>query len=381
MLKSADRMLVPGIWPAVLAAVLCATIGLADPGQAWAQWTTESGESPEDPTLDPGIIKVGSDSVGPGAPLILVEEDSVVLSATAKDYDRVLIGTDQVAEDHTDECWVHWSAGGGSFAPKTTTESEEATTFTAPTVPPGQSFISFSLTAKADDDEHANPEGDPPDSDDDPGGPLCGIEEGDRNDEPGTSVTITVIVVKQCPTTIYLGSTCFYPSNYANFWSTYYPAVKMYGLLYSKLVVSGGTPPNPPNNWNGLVITESVGLHPEDDGTAENSDFTGLTKAAICLGSSTFIVGQPGGYTHGSCTSPGADNAFWDFHGTQYGTLKFNEGPSKTVICQQKYFCAGTQLTRDGTNPATFEITRTYTNSTHSGNRVVEVATGKEQEE
>jgi hypothetical protein len=145
------------------------------------------------------------------------------------------------------------------------------------------------------------------------------------------------------------------------------------------MTVSGGTPPNPPNNWNGLVITEVVQLHPTDPGVQNNDDFeNGYTREGACAGSSQFVVGTGSIMPpKGGCYFTAADNSFWDFHITPartYTILKAEHGPV-TVNCRQTYKCKDTNLS------PTFKIRRSYANATlGNGTRVNQITITKSGE-
>jgi hypothetical protein len=235
------------------------------------------------------------------------------------------------------------------------TNSGVATTYTAP-----NTTGTYTLEASPDDDTFASP-GNRPSGD-----------SGNRNDDVGSGVTINIKVIDGCPTSVSLATTCSLPTNWANFWAASYPNTKTFGLLTAKHTVSGGTPPNPPNNWNGLFIREELGLHPVNSGTAQDSDLDGITKAQICSATvQGFVLGQTAGAV-GSCTRPAADDSFWDDHVLGGDRVQLNGvvNATKTVICKQEYFCHQTKL-NVGTNNR-FKLTRTLLNKEYNigGNNV-----------
>ncbi len=279
--------------------------------------------------------------------LLLVEGETVNLFAFSKDPDTLSDGT--TTTHPTDQAQVIWRASGDATVNPERTDTGKATTFTPPPIPAGMDSISVTVTAQADDDSTENP-----------GGPLDG-HPGNRNDVPGTSVTITVKVIKSAPTTIRIVRQIAL-TQYAEFWARSYPGTKTAGFLTSQLEVSGGMPPDPPKNWNGLFVREDVRLHPTDPGTARDADFDGVTVAEIMsAGSDGFVVGVPGnpGPLFGPFigSMPAADNTFWDMFYAASPKLDFKEGPDKTVRGQQTYSCKTGALTPK------FVLTRTFHNA------------------
>jgi len=312
-------------------------------GSAWAGVWSPMPQSPQ----MVGIYNGKSQKVS-GETLMIVEGQTLELYGKSKDLDTLTDGTTTTTQD--DEANVIWSAnGGGAVDDPPRRVSDGKMTITPPPVPPGAPYFTFTVTAQADDYR----------TEDDPPGSLPPPHTGNRNDAYGNSHTVTIKVLKVCPSNVSISSTCTDPPDWTAYWNANY-GVRAYGFLATRMAVSGGSPPNPPNNWNGLVIKEAVVVHPTDPGTALDGDFEiGVTRAGFCKGSGQFIVGlAPGTTSVGTCTFPAAENSFWDFHGTgpkEYTLIK--EGvPTRTVNCRQVYKCKDTNLT------PSFKITRSISN-------------------
>jgi hypothetical protein len=279
----------------------------------------------------------GSDPLGQGGTVTIIEGQTLGLSATSSDKDTKTPASG-AAREVADTPNVVWSCSAGNVS-AARTASGASITFTPPAIPNGQATVSATVTAKPDDDTIAAP-----------GNRPVG-DTGNRNDDPGAGVTITIKVIKNCPTKATQSSTCTLDA-YATYWAAGY---RTWGFLTSQITVSGGTPPDPPKNWNGLFVREEVVLHPTTPGTAAAADFNGgATPAQFCTATvQGFIVGQSPGPIS-TCPRAAADDTFWDDHGSSStaSLLKVGKGP-KTVICQQKYFCKDTLL-------GTLTITRSF---------------------
>lgn len=266
------------------------------------------------------------------------------------DKDTLTSGTNTSREpDSADVIWT--ATGRGTVDNPPRKPSGTKATITPPDVPEDLHYITFTVTAQADDWR----------TEDDPLGSLA-PNTGNRNDAYGTSQTVTIKVIKLCPGTVSAGSTCSDPADWTAYWNAY-PLLRTYGFRADRMSVSGGVPP-PPDNWNGLVVTAELTLHPTDPGTATDADFENITRQEICQGSAQFVVGMAAP-TVGDCLMPAADNAFWDFcqTGPRLVTL-FKEGlPTKTVNCRQVFKCKDNNLT-----PA-FKLTKSFSNVTVGGVR------------
>lgn len=294
--------------------------------------------------------------------LILVKGSKLTLTAWAVDVDTLTVGesTTLVAEDGTEVVWSVSNNQATLSAERVA--SGAGVELTAPMVPQRSTELTFTVTAKPDDN-----------STEDPGGPLeyAGTTYGgNRNDQPGTGSSISIKVIKQCPPSVGLGTQCSPSTN--DFNRILFPAqsqLRVFGDLFSQKTVSGGTPSSPAKNWNGLVIQEEVALKPNDEGSMADGDIDqkGVVRANICSGGSYFVVGSAaagstGQVLHG-CTFAAADNSFWDHYGASAALPQIVDDPdsnnrsAKTVICKQTYRCAsGAALAPP------FEITRSFTN-------------------
>jgi hypothetical protein len=282
--------------------------------------------------------------------LVLVQGESVNLYATSKDEDTLSDGT--TTETREDDAAVIWTAsGGGIIMLPARTDSGKPWKFTAPMVPAGMESIAVGVMAQADDDSTAPP-----------GGPLEG-HPGNRDDQPGASVTIAVRIVKSGPTTVKIVRQKAL-TQFTEFWANNYPDRKTAGCLASQLEVSGGTPPDPPKNWNGLFVREDIRRHPTDPGNATDADFDFDIKADQFASASHegFVVGSAGSagsrFAPFIGPTPAADNCFWDFFAVLATEPVLKEGsPDKTVRGLQTYSCKTGELTPK------FVLTTTFHNA------------------
>lgn len=310
------------------------------------------------PELDPAGIQVGGGLwYGKTFTITVVQGDTVDLRALSKDsdtkreYDGCVYTYTPVWET---TCAIVWSSDGGGLPDPLRRESGVTITWTAPTLDPNETSRTVKITATPDDNSTAAP------------GSRPAGDTGNRDDNPnnGKRIYIYFKVIKNCPTDASLGSECSPTFDWMFANVTVGPQedpVKTAGFKTVQTQVSGGTPPNPPNNWNGMFIKESLDLHPIDDGTAEDPNFEMAgTKASCCTASvQGFVVGTelP---DFGSCSRPAQTNRFWDNHTMWSNIPLLKEGlEDKTVICQQKHYCKNTQLLTAGANNA-FSITRTF---------------------
>lgn len=324
--------------------------------------------TPSEPMLDPKKVNVGGGyEADDNGTITVVQGEKIKLSAKAKDTDT-LNGSDGTTQTFDDGASIVWSASGGTFNISRTASGQQ-TEFTAPNVPEGQDSTTVSVTATPDDD-----------SIDNPGGPLD-ENEGNRNDTPNANgkATLNIKVLKNCPQTVTLKSTCMVP--YEAGWQT---GLKSFGIMTAHQEVGGGTPPNPPNNWNGLYIKEVAVRHPNDPGDAEAQHFDGgYNPDQHCpRASAGFVVGSAKSDLP-NCQRPAVDNRFWDDHSFQAALPVLKEGENdRTLNCQQKYYCGNTELN------GTFKITRKFHNTTYDPDgsgpgapyRVTEVQTSKTAE-
>ena len=326
----------------VVIIVLIAAAAVPTEAQAAASWVA----SPN-PTLNPTKIQVGAgDWFTSGYTVTVIQGETVNVRATSQDKDTRTEGCENTQVADTPN--VVWSKTDGTLS-GTRVASGATVVWTAPTLGEEETSRNCTVTAKPDDNTTTAPGNRPPG------------DTGDRNDDLGTGVNIVFKVIKNCPTTAGLGSSCTIGH------TTWFAAgKKTSGFTTVQTQVSGGTPPTPPNNWNGLFIKETVALHPTDSGTGVDDDFeVAGYRAASCQATvQGFVVGfSPGAI--GTCARAAADDRFWDdhFRVSNSTTLK-NGKPDKTVICQQKYYCKTTQLNTAGANNA-FKITSTYHENTY----------------
>jgi hypothetical protein len=307
------------------------------------------------PQVSPAGIKVGAGlTYGSGSTITVTQGDTVNLSATSIDKDTKKVTNPDCTVTETgenDSCDIIWGSNGGGLPAPLRRASGATIVFTAPALAEGENSRTIAITATPDDNTTAAP------------GNRPAGDTGNRNDDPGTAVTLNIKVIRSCPTDAALGANCSPPFAwlFANL-----GGVKTAGLKTVQTVVSGGTPPNPPGNWNGIFIKETVVLHPTNPGTGVDGDFTvaGYRAASCTATVQGFIVGTSQG-AFGPCPRTATDNAFWDDHGSFNSNPVLVQGrPDKTVNCQQKYFCGATQLHTPGANSA-FIITRSFHESTY----------------
>jgi hypothetical protein len=338
------RSRIPLVTGWVAAVLVWAGSGLSAFGQA--TWDPAPA-----PVLIGNCITVGGFCRPGGSTFTIVAGATVTLSATSQDNDTVTDATGvHVVPDPGLNPQVVWSCSAG-FLSSPRVNSGTNIIWTAPGLDVGQNIRNETVTAQPDDDTTAAPGNRP-------AGDL-----GNCDDNPGAGVTINFRVVRGCPTTLVVGTTCNLPpgtaatpTTFATYWAQNY---RTWGYLASGMDVGGGTPPNPPGNWNGLLIMEVVTLHPTNPGNAVAADFNGnYTPAQACMGSGTFVVGNAGGGT-APCAGAQANNRFWDFHWTNWNQCLLVPGAlaNRTVNCQQTYYCNNNQLPANGT----FIITRTFT--------------------
>ena len=274
---------------------------------AMSQWQVHT-----PPEIAAGIFIDGADQVSSGGTILLRPGQQVGLSAAVIDLDRKPNGSGGF-DVQPDDGKVLWTKTGGTLS-LTSTTNNQTTTYTAP-----NDVGSYTVTAQADDK------------------PTL------ADDNPGGTRTITVKVVDGCPTTAAIASTCVATGPD---WTRLLTA----GHRVNKVSVSGGTPPNPPNNWNGLVVREVVN-NPVVKAPCAVADFN-EAPANICNGSSSWVVGggatgiSPAQFFSTPCVIAQADNSFWDTYLTLSNTklyLKAGKGPCD-LWCDQEFFCKDTSL-------------------------------------
>jgi len=342
------------------------------------------------PALTPSCIAVGPVvEMGYCAPnnatITVTEGNKIKLNAKSVDFDTLASGSgpSQLVPDQSGLSWeqdppifragptVVWTSNAPNSLSGGRVLSGTVVEWTAPPVPQGMTEQSWTITIYADDGTLGMPGRIDP----------ATKHTGNRDDFDSAGLTITIRVIKACPTTLTVASTCQVPQAanqpYSLIWqNAQLNAVQSWGWLSATMQVGGGTPPNPPNNWNGLVITEQVALHPTVASTMTAADFTGgEAPATVCTGGGHFVVGysqgglgfpgppSPLNVFNQACPVPAADNRFYDLHAAiGFGGLSLAKPAvaGKTVVCQQKYFCGTTQLSANGS----FKITRTYTATT-----------------
>jgi hypothetical protein len=265
--------------------------------------------------------------VQPGATIYVPKGAQVFLIAYSNDIDTRMVASGGT-EEGQDEGWVNWSMNGLGTLSKVRTKNGDPTVYTAP------NQTATVATAGTADDK-----------------PLL------ADDTDGSQQTITIEVVDSetfgGPTGVTLAQQCSVtPSEDPNVqpnWTQY----DAFGYLTTKMCVTGGNPPSPPNNWNGLYITEVVTLNATGT-TAVADDFAdGSTPGDFCEGDSGFVVGADS-FTEWGCVREAEDNCFWDTHWAYVGLLKNGRGPVD-VVCTQDYFWGSTKL-------ATFSVRRRFEN-------------------
>ena len=322
-----------------------------------------------EPQLD--YIKNGGQEIANNATLVIVDGGSVTLRAQSADIDKLTEddgsgGTTETFEEDTPQ--VIWSATNNGKVNNNTSVrvgSNASIIVTFPALGEGVESDTFTVTAKPDDDSTQAP-----------GGPLGSGNGGNRDDAPGPGQTITIKVIRNCPDNIEIAQSCPYPINWNDYWDNH-PGEYSYGKLAVRMEVSGGTPPDPPGNWNGLVVKEAV-LGPTPVlSAAELAKFEPeYNPNSNCGGSAEFVVGLGTAGSSGNCVYVSADNSFWDIHihgaiPVPFTTIK--QGETQAVSCSQVYKCGGQVIGED----ITFTITRTFTDSNYENERRTRVPISK----
>lgn len=262
------------------------------------------------PPVIEGGIQINPPDVNqmPGFTIVMQKGQTMKLSAKVIDVDRKLKASSTEYDYKNDDGEVAWTkTGGGSLSPARTA-SGTSTTYTAPAA-----VGTFTITATPDDK------------------PTL------ADDAPGSGFTINVKVVDSCPDSI-SGAWACNPVPDWTWWTSY-------GYLYSQMCVSGGTPPNPPNNWNGLLVRSNMI-------TKSNScnavDFNIIPS---CDQSYTWVVGSGyvglgGEHCTTQCNRSNADNCFIDelkMTNKDSSYLVAGHGPCE-YVCEAAYYCKDTYL-------------------------------------
>lgn len=142
--------------------------------------------TPSQPVLSPPKITFNGGDEDGSITLYVEDGATISISASTTDVDTLTI---ESASTESDGAQIVWSVSGGGSISSSRSNSGQSITFTAPTLGESETSRTVTLTAQPDDDSTA-----------DPGDPLNG-HSGNRNDEPGTGVTLTVEVTKQCKVT------------------------------------------------------------------------------------------------------------------------------------------------------------------------------------
>lgn len=145
--------------------------------------------TPTEPVLNPVKINFGGSDEDVSSTIAVEDGAEIAISASATDEDTLVSDGTSAASSLEDDpgAQIVWS-GSGSFS-YSRSNSGQTITWTAPTLGPSETSRTVSITAQPDDDSTS-----------DPGGPLNG-HSGNRNDGPGTGVTLTVLVTKECTIT------------------------------------------------------------------------------------------------------------------------------------------------------------------------------------
>jgi len=299
------------------------------------------------PELDPAAIQVGGALwYGKNFTITVVQGDTVNLRAKSKDsdtkeeFDGCVYTYTQVWET---KCAIEWSSDGGGLPDPLRRASGDTITWTAPTLDPNETSRTVKITATPDDNSTAAP------------GSRPAGDTGNRDDNPnpGKSIYIYFKVIKNCPVNATLGSECSptFAWMFANQKHNNQP-VETAGFKTVQVQVSGGTPPNPPNNWNSMFIKETIILHPKPGAPDSQFDVPNMRNIFCKASVQGFVVGTSQGAYDG-CPRAAATNKFWDDHWL-WGTIPvLKEGKKdKTINCRQKYFCKTTQLDTGGANKA-----------------------------
>ena len=177
-------------------------------------------------------------------------------------------------------------------------------------------------------------------------------------------------MIKNCPTNIAVDGSCTVAAGwlFANVRLIGGNPVKTAGAKTINMKVSGGTPPNPPNKWNGLFVKEFRIVNPGGAGTGTAADFDVANfvafRAAACTATAQGFVVATAEDALWTCARPAGDDKFWDdvtaFSTTP--TLKAGK-PAKTIICRHTYKCKNTPLDTGGALKA-YKDTTTFTNGT-----------------
>jgi hypothetical protein len=293
----------PVLWHRVIVFMIIIAVILTV-NSAFAGWEVYT---PPRFTGSPGINVVNGDRQASGATIVIQKGEKIKLSANTidEDIDREIESPDVYGYDGPAE--VIWTKSGGGILKEGRTQCGVENEFTAP-----NQIGNITITAQADDHPYH------------------------ANDGAGESTTLNIRVINGCPNDINISSTCTTLPD----WSTF----KTFGYLVTKMCVSGGTPPNPPNNWNGLQVTETVGVNSTGT-TCTDAKLNGITVASACTGNGTFTVGL-GCDTTLDCLCPQANNCFYDSHlSIDKYEVRLKSGESSCdIVCSQEYFCNGTSL-------------------------------------
>ena len=301
-------------------------------------------------------IKVGNGNiVTDGATVILYPGAEVKFDVKVKDEDAFTDNDPEIPNpDPTDGTSANWAADEGTW--KDDIDRSLSVTYIAP-----QDEGEFDLTVEADDDTES-PDGDP----------IGQYDTGDREDAPGETIEITIIVTSACPASM-TRTACKIPTTFTDTFWTEFPVDK-YGNELSTLgwtrfscTVSGGTPPGGAEYWNGLYVEEDVDFDENDPGTADASDFVVSPGSRCDPTADGFVVGVAAPTVHKfhdegetwssdpPCSAAATNNVFYDnIVRIKWGTPDYSGPDGKTTRCVHDYKCNG-QLLKSFIDEATWE--------------------------
>lgn len=268
-----------------------------------------------------------------GATITMIQGDTVQLSAGSFDSDDITrtCPTPEITSCYEDVPYIKWSVSGGQVS-STRVVSEQLIDFTAPTLSASETSRVVTVTYQADDDTTSGN-----------GTPYnTTTDTGEHEDAPGECGTLNIKIIKSGPTSVTC-ETHETPADYDDFWEAGY---RTHGYKIFKCKVSGGTPPNPPDNWNGFFVKETMEFNSIDVGDLTNShlDYVNVDVFRVAT-SQGFIVGQEGINFFDESVLPATDDIFYDTI-SRFGpspVLKDGVTP-KNIKILHKYYSNSTLL-------------------------------------
>jgi len=292
----------------------------------------------KDPEKKPAIIVGRGTRVRAGFTFKIAEGEKVDLRAVAADSDTRTSGTSvsQIPEK-TELNELVWSSSHGTIEP-IRSRSTQDTVFKAPKLGKNQESIAVTISVRPDDRWTGAQTGIP----DDQNPAIPPTDTGNRNDDPGEELSITIEVVKEFPTTIKIAENCSFADFANTFWAK---GERIGGQLMTHLEV--GPAPAAGKSWDRHFVREHTKLVTLD-GDATTDDFSKNIYRDSFVGRSTvqgFIVGHATNERLG-CTCPATPNQFCDTH--LVGPAKQNvylAATAKKVHFEHQYSCGKALLT------------------------------------